>query len=61
MSAAAVGCRRCAFSLRLDGRATAVIAAMARARWAKGTPALFARANGSDGVNRVGCSHPACK
>jgi hypothetical protein len=50
-SVAAVGCRRCACSLRLDGRATAVIAAMARARWAKGPPALFARANGSDGVS----------
>jgi len=34
---------------------------MARARWAKGTPALFARANGSDGVNRVGCSQQACE
>ncbi len=51
-SAAAAGCRGCAFSLRLDGRATAAIAAMACARWTKNTPALFARANSSDGVSK---------
>jgi hypothetical protein len=66
-SAAAVACRRGAFSQRLDGRATAVIAAMAcarrtkRTRWAKDIPALVARAHASVAVSikAVGCSRPA--
>jgi hypothetical protein len=48
-SAAAVGRRCCAFSLRLDRHAPALIAAMACARWAKDTPALLAGAKGSPG------------
>ncbi len=48
-SAAAVGSLRSALSLRLDGRAAAVIAAMACARWTKDTHALPACANGRPG------------
>jgi hypothetical protein len=51
-SAAAVGSRRSAFSERLAVGATAVIAAMACARWTKNTPELFARTNGSTGVSK---------
>jgi hypothetical protein len=56
-SAAAVGSRRRASSLRRDGRAAAVIAAMACARWTKATPTLVARTDGSSGCQS---RRPAC-
>jgi hypothetical protein len=58
ISAAAVGCRRCAFSLRPDGRAAAVSAAMACARWTKDTPAPFARASASARVSKPSHARP---
>jgi hypothetical protein len=57
-SAAAVGCRRCAFSPRLAGRATAASAAIACARWTKNTPQLFARTV-RQWCQTVGRSRPA--
>jgi hypothetical protein len=58
-SAAAVGCRRRAFSLRLDGRTAAVIAAMACARWTKDPPALLVRTDGVErAVKAVDCTRP---
>ena len=58
-SAAADGFHRCAVSLRLDGRATALIAAMACARWTKNTPALFAQSKQFGwAVKTVACSAP---